>query len=473
MYQKKVELMPEGFLRPYHSGISLLQRLMDAGVIFFALWIASSVYGVDISSYNLIAEMLAAASFLFLAEIKGLYASWRLGGLLDEITDLIVVWGGVAIVLIILAFISKTSANFSRLVIMTWFIVTPLGLIAVRMVVRIMLRELRRAGKNTRTLAIIGANTQGLRLIEKSQSMPWVGMKLVGIFDDVLKDTVSESIRLHLKGSVSELLAEVRSGKVDYVYIVLPMKEEGRIVELLDSFADTTVSVYVVPDMFVSDLLHAKWTSFQGIPAIRVYETPFMGVEGWIKRIEDVALGVLFFLIAIIPMLTIGMAVKFTSKGSVIFKQRRYGLNGEVVEVWKFRTMSVCEDGDEISQAKQGDPRITPLGKLLRKTSMDELPQLINVLQGHMSLVGPRPHAVAHNEQFRKLIHGYMLRHKVKPGITGWAQVNGWRGETDTLEKMEKRVEYDLEYIRNWSLWLDLKIIWLTLLRGFYGKNVY
>jgi putative colanic acid biosysnthesis UDP-glucose lipid carrier transferase len=203
------------------------------------------------------------------------------------------------------------------------------------------------------------------------------------------------------------------------------------------------------------------------------YETPFTGADGWIKRLEDFFLGALFLAIALVPMAVIGVTVKLTSPGPAIFKQRRYGLNGEVVDVWKFRTMSVCEDDEDVLQAKKSDPRITPLGKFLRKTSLDELPQLINVLQGRMSLVGPRPHAVTHNEEYRKLIHGYMLRHKVKPGITGWAQVNGWRGETNTLDKMEKRIEYDLEYIRNWSLWLDLKIIWLTVFRGFFGKNAY
>ncbi|RME08664.1 MAG: exopolysaccharide biosynthesis polyprenyl glycosylphosphotransferase, partial [Bacteroidetes bacterium] len=167
------------------------------------------------------------------------------------------------------------------------------------------------------------------------------------------------------------------------------------------------------------------------------------------------------------------LAVKLSSKGPVLFKQRRYGLDGQIVEVWKFRSMTVTEDGDNIRQARKNDPRVTPVGSFLRRTSLDELPQFINVLQGRMSIVGPRPHAVAHNEQYRKLIKGYMWRHKVKPGITGWAQVNGWRGETDTLEKMKKRVEYDLDYIRRWSLWLDLKIILLTVFKGFVGKNAY
>ncbi|MCK6390428.1 MAG: exopolysaccharide biosynthesis polyprenyl glycosylphosphotransferase, partial [Azonexus sp.] len=172
-------------------------------------------------------------------------------------------------------------------------------------------------------------------------------------------------------------------------------------------------------------------------------------------------------------MLLIALGVKLTSPGPVLFRQRRYGLNGKIVEILKFRSMTVCEDGSEVVQATRGDARVTPLGKFLRRTSLDELPQFFNVLQGTMSVVGPRPHAVAHNEQYRKLIRGYMLRHKVKPGITGWAQINGWRGETDTLEKMEMRVKHDLAYVQNWSLWLDFKIIVLTIFRGFRNKNAY
>ncbi|MFZ2541937.1 MAG: undecaprenyl-phosphate glucose phosphotransferase [Gallionella sp.] len=465
--------MPGGFLRPYQSRISLLQRLLDAGWIGFALWISHRLYLGESVKYNVVLAFLSVACFYFFATSRGLYASWRVGGLVDEITDLLIAWGEVIVVLVMLAFISKTTANLSRIALMAWFILTPFGLIMVRMFVRMFLREIRRAGKNTRTLAIIGANTQGLSLIEKSLSVPWMGMKPLGIYDDGVIEPVSEVIRSYLKGGVADLIKKAREGKVDYVYIVLSMQDEGRIIKLVNAFADTTASVYVVPDMFVSDLLNARWTSFHGIPAIRVYETPFMGVDGWVKRMEDLFLGSLFFAIAVIPMVVIGVAIKLTSPGPAIFKQRRYGLNGEVVNIWKFRTMYVCEDCENVPQAKKHDPRVTPLGKFLRRTSLDEFPQLINVLEGRMSLVGPRPHAVAHNEQYRKEIHGYMLRHKVKPGITGLAQIRGWRGETDTLNKMEKRIECDLEYIRNWSLWLDIKIIWLTLLRGFLGKNAY
>jgi putative colanic acid biosynthesis UDP-glucose lipid carrier transferase len=265
----------------------------------------------------------------------------------------------------------------------------------------------------------------------------------------------------------------VHKGEVDSIYIALPLKSDGRIETLVNQLSDTTASVYVIPDLFISEIVHSRWIDFGGMPLVSVYETPFYGLFGWVKRTEDVLLGSFILLLIAIPMIFIAIGIKTTSPGSVLFKQRRYGLNGAVVEVWKFRSMTVAENGDKVTQATKGDSRITPFGAFLRKTSLDELPQFINVLQGTMSVVGPRPHAVAHNEQYRKLIKGYMLRHKVKPGITGWAQINGWRGETDTLDKMQKRVDYDLEYIQNWSLWLDAKIVYLTIFKGFNGKNVY
>ncbi|MBU1215233.1 MAG: undecaprenyl-phosphate glucose phosphotransferase, partial [Gammaproteobacteria bacterium] len=278
-------------------------------------------------------------------------------------------------------------------------------------------------------------------------------------------------------GMVSEnidiLMSKVRERKIDNIYIAYPMQEEVRIRNLLERLADSTVSVSVVPDYFVTDLLHSRWMSLGDIPLVSVFESPIFGASVIVKRMEDIVLGSLILLLISPLLVLIGLAVKISSAGPAIFKQRRYGLNGLVIEVWKFRSMHVLEDGGHVPQAQKNDPRVTPLGAFLRRTSLDELPQFINVLQGQMSIVGPRPHAVAHNEQYRKLIHGYMLRHKVKPGITGWAQVNGWRGETDTTEKMERRVQYDLEYINNWSLWFDLKIIWMTIFGGMRGKNAY
>jgi putative colanic acid biosynthesis UDP-glucose lipid carrier transferase len=209
------------------------------------------------------------------------------------------------------------------------------------------------------------------------------------------------------------------------------------------------------------------------MPAFSICDSPLEGMTGLWKRAFDIALAALVLLLFWPPLLLVAAAIKLTSPGPVLFKQRRYGLNGEEILVYKFRSMRVCEDGPVVAQASRQDRRVTPVGRLLRRTSMDELPQIINVLQGKMSFVGPRPHAVAHNEEYRKLINGYMIRHKVRPGITGWAQVNGLRGETKTVDKMQRRVQYDIDYLKNWSLALDLKIIARTALTVLKQTNAY
>jgi putative colanic acid biosynthesis UDP-glucose lipid carrier transferase len=250
---------------------------------------------------------------------------------------------------------------------------------------------------------------------------------------------------------------------VDLIYITLPMASQPRILKLLDELRDTTTSIYFTPDIFLYDLIQARMDSIGGIPVVAVCETPFWGVNSLIKRTSDLALASVILALIAPLMLAIAIGVRVTSPGPALFKQRRYGVDGREIVVYKFRTMTVLEDGATIRQATRDDPRVTRLGAFLRKYSLDELPQFINVLQGRMSVVGPRPHAVAHNELYRKLIKSYMIRHKVKPGITGWAQVNGFRGETWDIEKMKGRIEHDLAYLRNWSLRLDLQIVLKTV----------
>jgi putative colanic acid biosynthesis UDP-glucose lipid carrier transferase len=251
------------------------------------------------------------------------------------------------------------------------------------------------------------------------------------------------------------------------------MRAEERIRDVLERLSDSTASVFIVPDFFVFQLLHSRWTNINGQPVVSVYDNPFYGADGLLKRMVDVGLGIAGLVVFTVPMLIIAGLVKFSSSGPILFGQRRYGLDGQDITVWKFRTMRVCEEDAEVKQATVDDPRITPIGRLLRRTSLDELPQLYNVIRGDMSLVGPRPHANAHNETYRRQIEGYMLRHKVKPGITGLAQVNGWRGETDTLEKMQQRVICDHQYIREWTLWMDVKILFKTVWVVISAKNAY
>jgi putative colanic acid biosynthesis UDP-glucose lipid carrier transferase len=310
---------------------------------------------------------------------------------------------------------------------------------------------------------IVGMNEQGLALASKLKGSPYSPIELTGFVDSRSTARLNPDVPFAVLGNLEQLAAIVKAQRVQLIYLSLPMASQPRILQILDELKDTTASIYFVPDMFVTDLVQGHPGSVCGMPVISVCETPFKGFDGAVKRVSDIVFSIVILLLIAPILLAVAIAVKWTSPGPVIFKQRRYGLDGEEILVYKFRSMTVTEDGGTIQQAQKNDNRITPLGAILRKTSLDELPQFINVLQGRMSIVGPRPHAVAHNELYRKLIKGYMVRHKVKPGITGWAQVNGFRGETETLDKMQGRIDYDLDYLRNWSLKLDIHIIFKTV----------
>jgi putative colanic acid biosynthesis UDP-glucose lipid carrier transferase len=301
----------------------------------------------------------------------------------------------------------------------------------------------------------------------------YTSVELVGFVDDRTSARLARAEGQKLLGAIDELPQLVKRHRADLVYLALPMTSQPRVLALLDALRDTTASVYFVPDMFVSDLIQGRIDSVSGMPVVAICDTPFAGVDGFVKRASDIVLSLLILALIAPLLLVLAVAVKLSSPGPALFRQRRYGVAGDEVMVYKFRTMRVMEDGTEIRQCARGDPRVTPLGAFMRRMSLDELPQLVNVLQGRMSIVGPRPHAVAHNEMYRKLINGYMLRHKVRPGITGWAQVNGWRGETDTLDKMRSRVAYDLDYLRNWSLRFDLYIMLRTVGAVWNGRNAH
>jgi putative colanic acid biosynthesis UDP-glucose lipid carrier transferase len=310
-------------------------------------------------------------------------------------------------------------------------------------------------------------------LVDKVRSNPALGLRVTGYFDDRSVERLGMLREIELLGSLSELPANVQDKKIDVIFIALPMRQVQRVVDLLDELRDTTASIYFVPDIFVMDLIQARTADVAGVPVVAMCETPFQGSRGVVKRLMDICISALV-LLAISPfLLVIAISIKLGSPGPAIFRQRRYGLDGEIIDVYKFRTMTVIEDGPSIQQATRGDSRVTPIGGFLRRNSIDELPQLFNVLGGSMSLVGPRPHAVAHNEEYRRLIKGYMVRHKVLPGITGLAQVNGWRGETSRLEDMKARIDHDLEYLRQWTPALDFKILLRTALQVFTDRKAY
>jgi putative colanic acid biosysnthesis UDP-glucose lipid carrier transferase len=447
----------------------LLSKILDSATIVSVLLASVTIYDRAWDPKYIMAALLAAILFFLFAEIAGLYRPWRGETRKRQFFQIVFVWTETFFVLLLLAYAFKTSNYYSRLCVGAWLATTPFLLSGWRIIGQSLFSHITRRGGLRRNAIVWGSGALADQLAQLIQRSSWLGLRLT----DYIKD---DDTQLRSPDGLKEIeLLELGARRGDYeiIYIVLPTDDRSKITDLIDRLADTTVTVYMVPDYFTTNLFHGKWSNLEGIPLISVYDTPFWGVDGWIKRAEDVVLATLILLAASVPMLLIMAAVKLSSPGPAIFKQRRYGMDGQEISVWKFRTMRVCEDGTAISQARRGDPRVTAVGGLLRRTSLDELPQFVNVLKGEMSIVGPRPHAVAHNEHYRQQIKGYMLRHKVRPGITGWAQINGWRGETDTLEKMAKRVEHDLWYIRNWSLWLDLKIILLTATRGFSGTHAY
>jgi putative colanic acid biosynthesis UDP-glucose lipid carrier transferase len=363
------------------------------------------------------------------------------------------------------------SSDLSRTVVAVWMITWPLLLVGERIVIRNFLKHQRRKGRNIRTCVIAGAGDLGIRLARWIENNPWSGNKVIGFFDDETTKVVEGYPVLDNLDAIPQYIQE---HPVDIVYLTLPMRAESKIQELVATLADSTVSIYLVPDIFYFDLiLGGSATFYDDLPVIALRDTPLRGFNACLKRAEDLILTSLMLLAAWPVMLVIAIAVKLSSPGPVFFKQWRYGLHGKPIVVYKFRTMTVCEDGYQFRQATEDDPRTTRLGALLRKTSLDELPQLINILQGRMSLVGPRPHPVAMNEAYRKLVPGYMLRHKVRPGLTGLAQINGFRGETQELEKMQARIDHDLKYLRQWSLFLDLKILFITVINGSWRMNAY
>jgi putative colanic acid biosynthesis UDP-glucose lipid carrier transferase len=310
-------------------------------------------------------------------------------------------------------------------------------------------------------------------LAQRLHGNPITQLKVEGFFDDRGADRLQIEPDLQLIGSLSELSSYVKQHVVDVIFIALPIRHLKRVLDLLEELRDTTASIYYVPDIFMFDLIQARSAELHGIPVVAMCETPFYGYRGVTKRLTDIVLALCGLLVTLPVFIVVAILVRLSSPGPVIFRQRRYGLDGREIIVYKFRTMTVTEDGLSVRQASRTDSRVTPIGGVLRRLSLDELPQLINVLQGRMSLVGPRPHAVAHNEQYRKLIKGYMVRHKVLPGITGLAQVNGCRGETSKLEDMEARIQYDLDYLRRWSPMLDIKILAQTFLRIFGDRKAY
>ncbi len=442
--------------------ISFFQRVLDPLIIMGTLYLATVMFSEPFSGYSLVLMILAFFISSAVYQHIDPYRTWRSGRMLAYARDTVFGWLVTIAVLWFLGSASGLKYYYDERVLLAWIVAAPATLLVSHIAVRRATGS-RDKSREVRSIVVVGANDVGMKFAGICDRHPNLFMQVHGFFDDRADERYPDGLGHPMLGKMNEVAPYVRQHNIKMIFISQPISAQPRIRRLIDELQDTTASVYFLPDVYVFDLMQARFDTVGGMPVIAICETPFMGFNSAIKRGSDILFASIILLLLAPLMLAVAVAVKLSSPGPVIFRQRRYGLYGEQIIVYKFRSMSVMDDGAKVVQAQKQDPRVTRIGGFLRRTSLDELPQFINVLQGRMSIVGPRPHAVAHNEQYRKLIKGYMLRHKVRPGITGWAQVNGLRGETATLDRMEARIQYDLDYLRNWSVWLDLWIILKTV----------
>jgi putative colanic acid biosynthesis UDP-glucose lipid carrier transferase len=393
--------------------------------------------------------------------------------LLEAAVDIASSWVTLLAILALCAYATKSFRYFEDDVLLAWALVTPVLQWLATWLGRVIVRRRAAAPELRRTAVVVGASSLGVKVSRALQGGDAAGAEFVGFFDDRSDGRIDDEAKTQVLGTLADVAAYTTEHDVREVYITLPLGSQPRIVELLEQLQGTTASLFFVPDVFGISIIQGRLQDMNGVPVVGICETPFTGTNELVKRASDLVIGCIIVVLIAPLLIAIAIGVKLSSPGPVLFKQRRNGLDGHEIVVYKFRSMLTLDDGPVVPQATRNDPRVTPFGGLLRRTSLDELPQFFNVLQGTMSIVGPRPHAVTHNKEYRQIIKAYMVRHKVKPGITGWAQVNGQRGETDTVEKMRLRVEYDLEYLRNWSLGLDLKIIVATIRLLFSDRHAY
>lgn len=455
-------------IKPDQSGFVWIHRVTDLILPFLILSLSLLLYDVPWYDRYTVLGVLGGLIFVTAAQMVGIYQNWRGRPIFNSIQLIIKAWMITWGFLIILAFLLKDSENFSRGVLLIWATLTLLSLIGYRILIRLVLSQIRKQGHNSRRIAILGAGKVGKHLANVIQTNTWLGYEIVGFYDDdsVLQNTQIQNIPV--AGSTKEILKHSKQNKFDELYICLPMRAEQKIKQLMNDLTDTTVIVKFVPDLFTFDLMHAKWTDLKGLPVVSVFDTPLSSISArLLKRIEDVVVSSIILMLISPIMLAMAIGVKLTSPGPVFYRQTRVGWNGQNFSMLKFRSMPVDVEKNGVQWGSAQSKTNTKFGQFIRATSLDELPQFLNVLNGDMSIVGPRPERDLFVEKFRKEIPRYMQKHMVKAGITGWAQIHGWRGDTS----LEKRIEYDLHYINNWSVWLDIKIILLTIFKGFVNKN--
>ncbi len=452
------------------SSVFLTKSLLYPVVAVVTLVACLRWWGEPLQGPHFLIAVLAfilAADFLGVAPVRGRRSrsqAWH--GFLNILLRWLLVIG----LIWILMRVSGFSHRFNGAVLLAWAIVTPAVLWLVQVGAE---RTLQKSRTPPRKAVIVGLTQMGVRLERALHDNPLLRMQVVGYFEDREPRRLDAGSGTRVLGDLRTLPAFVLKHDIQVVYITLPMSRDPRVMNLLEELRDSTVSIHFVPDLFMFSLIQGRIDLVDGIPLVAVCESPFFGIRSLLKRLMDIAVSGSALLLISPLMLGVAAAIRLTSPGAAIFRQKRYGLDGKPITIYKFRSMRVTEDGDRsYTQVSRNDARVTPLGAFIRKTSIDELPQLLNVLEGTMSIVGPRPHAVAVNEQYRRLIPGYMVRHKIKPGITGWAQINGYRGGDD-LESMRKRIEFDLEYLRHWSLWFDVVILCRTATVVWNDRHAY
>ncbi|MFQ5806769.1 MAG: undecaprenyl-phosphate glucose phosphotransferase [Phycisphaerae bacterium] len=458
--------------------VSGIIRITDVFVVLLTGAVAYWIYlaadpGTPTELYYLVTP-IGALLQLNLFQLAGLYDFNSLRRPYYHLGQLSTLWALLFFLLISAAFLFKSSALFSRGWTLIWFASGFLGLVAVRLALYAQIGRWRQRGRLARNIAIVGGGEHGRRLLQYLKQLPEADTEILGVFDD-RADRVPDIIEGYPKlGTTDDLFEFARRTRVDEVFVALPWSAEARLLEILKDLRTLPVDVRLGPDLIGFGLPQCSFDRVGLIPTVTVFSKPLSDWKLLTKEIEDRVLATLILLFILPLMLVVAVLIKLDSPGPVLFRQKRFGFNNQVIDVYKFRSMRAEAAKDAtVPQAKWKDPRITRVGRFLRRWSLDELPQFINVLSGEMSIVGPRPHAVPHNDYYANIIQDYASRHRVKPGITGWAQVNGWRGETDTVEKMQKRVEHDLYYIENWSIGLDLKIILTTAVVLLKRSNAY
>lgn len=466
------------FFSKNESVLILIARILDAATVVVSGVIAYFLYAknLKLSSYYETALMLAAALTFIVFPAFDHYRSWRGRSWSEQLRATIGSVGVVMALLVVASAMLKTTAWYSRIWFGTWTLLSIALLFIGKRLMILALRELRGRGWNQKNILIFGAGELGQLVAERLKDAEWAGFKIISFLDDAApRDAAVSDSTIPVRNPLSlDLEKFIKEHDVQELWFALPLKAEERVREVLFALRHSTIQIRFVPNIFSFKLLLGHSISdVAGIPVVDINSTPISGMNRVIKEIEDRVLAAVILTLISPIMALIALAIRLESRGPIVYKQERHGWDGKVIKVYKFRSMRVTEASNEFKQATKNDPRVTRVGAFIRRTSLDELPQFFNVLQGRMSIVGPRPHPVSLNDQYKDKVEFYFQRHKVKPGITGWAQINGCRGETDTLDKMERRIQYDLQYIQNWSLWLDLKIIFLTIFKGFVSDKAY